>query len=584
LYFAANKLFRSDDRGNSWKAISGDLTRQLDRDKLPVMGKIWHADAVSKHVSTSFYGNIVALSESPKKEGMIYVGTDDGLVHVTENGGEAWRKVDQFPGVPERTYVSRLFTSQHDDLTVYASFDNHKNADFAPYLLKSPDAGKNWTPIVGNLPSNGPVLAIAEDHEDPNLLFVGTEFGLFVTRDGGKKWIRLKGGLPTIAVRDLAIQKQANDLVVGTFGRGIYVLDDYAPLRGMAPETLAKEAVLFPVRKALLYIQSRPLGLPGKGFQGAAFYTAPNPPFGATFTYYLKDEIKTKKQSRRDKEKKQADAPYPTREHLRAEAEEEAPTILIDIADASGAVIRTLTGPVTKGTHRVTWDLRVPAPSLPRPRSADPVDEELFGPEPGGPLVLPGEYQVIISQRVDGVQKTLVGPEKFEVAVVGSESMDPAERKVLADFQQKVARLQRAVSGALEAANAVTARLEQIKRALDHTPAVETRWKDTVRDLEKRNREILRAIRGDNVLRARNENTPESIIERVQTIVRNQRFSLAPPTQTDQESYQIASDEFGSELKKLRQLIDVDLRQLDEALNLVGAPWTPGRLPEWKDS
>ncbi len=354
LYFAANKLFRSDDRGNSWKAISGDLTRQIDRDKLPIMGKVWHADAVSKHVSTSLYGNIVALTESPKKEGLIYVGTDDGLIHVTENDGQEWRKIEQFPGVPEKTYVSRLLASQHDATTIYASFDHHKNADFAPYLLKSPDAGKTWTPIMGNLPANGPVLAIAEDHENPDLLFVGTEFGLFVTLDGGKKWIRMKNGLPTIAVRDLAIQKRENDLVVGTFGRGMYVLDDYTPLRRFNAETLAKDSALFPVKNALLYIPSRPYGLPDKGFQGAAFYTAPNPPFGATFTYYLKDEIKTKKQTRRDNEKKPG-AAYPTKDQLRAETEEEEPTILIDVMDSAGTVIRTLRGPVTKGLHRVNW-------------------------------------------------------------------------------------------------------------------------------------------------------------------------------------------------------------------------------------
>jgi photosystem II stability/assembly factor-like uncharacterized protein len=545
------------------------------------MGKIWHADAVSKHVSTSFYGTIVALSESPKKEGLIYVGTDDGLIQITENNGKDWRKIESFPTIPEKTYVSRLLTSQHDEKTVYASFDNHKNADFAPYLLKSPDSGKTWTPIVGNLPANGTVLAIAEDHENADMLFVGTEFGLFITLDGGKKWTRMKGGLPTIAVRDLAIQKRENDLVVGTFGRGMYVLDDYSPLRRLSAETLAKDSAVFPVKDALLYIQSRPYGLPSKGFQGAAFYTAANPPFGATFTYHLKDEIKTKKQIRREADKKPG-APYPSRDQIRAEAEEEAPTILIDIADPSGTVIRTLRGPVTKGLHRVTWDLRVPAPTLPRPIPPDS-EEELFGPEPGGPLVMPGTYQVSIAKRVDGMTTPLVGPEKFDVVVEGADRVSLADRKALGEFQQKVARLQRAIMGTLEVANNTTTRLEQIKRALDHTPAIEGRWKDTVRELEKRNREILRILRGDVALRSRNENTPDSITERVSTIVSNQRFSLAPPTKTDQELYQIANQEFGDELKKLRTLIEVDLKRLEEALDLGGAPYTPGRLPDWKD-
>src|SRR5262249_4235854 len=206
--------------------------------------------------------------------------TDDGLIQVTEDGG-AWRKIDKFPGVPENTFVSRVLASQHDAGTVYAAFDNHKMADFAPYLLKSTNAGRTWASIRGDLPERGSVLAIAEDHKDPNLLFAGTEFALYVTFDGGKKWVRLKGGLPTIAVKDLAIQRQTDGLVVGPFGRGIYVLDDYSPLRGLKPETLQKDAALFAAKDSLLYIPTRQYGLRGKAFLGEAFYTADNPPFGA---------------------------------------------------------------------------------------------------------------------------------------------------------------------------------------------------------------------------------------------------------------------------------------------------------------
>ena len=199
--------------------------------------------------------------------------------------------------------MSRILASQHDAGTAYAAFDHHKASDFAPYLLKTTDAGRTWTAIQGDLPANGPVLAIAEDHVNPQLLFAGTEFGLFFTIDGGKKWVQLKGGMPTVAVRDLAIQKRMNDLVVGTFGRGIYVLDDYTPLRELKPDTLEQNVVLFPIENALMYIETRQYGLRGKGFQGESFFTAENPPYGAQFTYYLKDEIKTRKQQRRDAEK-----------------------------------------------------------------------------------------------------------------------------------------------------------------------------------------------------------------------------------------------------------------------------------------
>jgi photosystem II stability/assembly factor-like uncharacterized protein len=586
IYFAANKLFRSDDRGDSWRAVSPDLTRQLNRDELQVMGKIWSPDAVAKSVSTSFYGNIVALSESPKKEGLIYVGTDDGLIQVTDNSGQSWTRYEKFAKVPERTYVSRLLASAHDASTVYAAFDHHKNADFAPYLLKSTDAGKTWKPIQGDLPANGPVLAIAEDPVKPDLLFAGTEFGVFFTVDGGQKWLRLKGGVPTVAVRDLAIQKQMNDLVIGTFGRGIYILDDYSPLRDISPAELAKDFLDFPIRNAPLYIPERPLGLPGKSFQGSAYYAADNPPYGATVTYYLKEDIKTEQEERREKEKeaakKKEKITYPKLEQLRAEAEEKPPVILIRVMDSSGKTIRSLAGPTKKGFHRVTWDLRVPAPVLPKPRSPEQ-DDDLFNQPPIGPLVPPGTYRMSLAKRIKGVTTPLGSPREFQLEIVQPSGTSDKDLKELIDFQDRVTDLARAVNSALEAANALTTRLEQIEKAIDHTPAVESKWHDTVRSLIERNRDILRALRGDVILRGRNENTPISISERVQTIVGDLSNTLAKPTGTDRDSYAIAGREFTDQLSKLHTLMEVDLKQLEHALDVAGAPWTPGRLPEWKE-
>jgi photosystem II stability/assembly factor-like uncharacterized protein len=582
VYFAANKLFRSDDRGDSWKAVSGDLTRQIDRNTLPVMGKIWGPDAVAKNVSTSFYGNIVALSESPKKEGLIYAGTDDGLIQVTEDGGAQWRKIDKFPGVPDGTYVSRILASQHDAGTAYAAFDRHKASDFAPYLLKTTDAGRTWTAIQSDLPANGPVRAIAEDHVNPRLLFSGTEFGLFFTIDGGKKWVQLKGGMPTIAVRDLAIQKRMNDLVVGTFGRGIYVLDDYTPLRDLKPETLEQDVVVFPITDGLIYIETRQYGLRGKGFQGESFFTADNPPYGAQFTYYLKDEIKTKKQQRRDAEKeagkKKAQAPYPGPAELRAEGEEEAPTLLLTIADASGRAIRTLAGPVTKGIHRVSWNLREPAAELPGPRPAD-AEDDLFSEEPAGPPVTPGRYTVSLSKRVDGVVTPLAAPREFKVEAEKVAATEDAARGELFEFQQKAAKLERAVLSARDTANELNTRIGKIKEAIDATPSMDRKWADAARALEKNNNEILRALRGDEILARRSENVPVSIVQRVETIVENERASLQRPPGTDVQAFAIASEEFAAVREKLRVLVDVDLKALEQALDAAGAPWTPGRLP-----
>ncbi len=588
LYFAANKLFRSDDRGDSWKLVSGELSRAIDRDKLPVMGKMWGVDAVAKHASTSFYGNATALAESPKKEGVIYVGSDDGLIQVTEDGGRNWRKIDKFPDVPEMTYVSRIIASNHDANTVYAAFDNHKNADFKPYLMKSTDAGKSWTSIKANLPANGPVLAIAEDHVDADLLFVGTEFGLFFSVDCGQKWVQLKGGLPTIAVRDLAIQKRENDLVAATFGRGFYVLDNYAPLRSIKPDLLAAEAHLFEVKDALLYIQSQPLGGRGKSFQGESFYTAENPPFGATLTYYLKEALKTRKQQRqeaeKEAEKKNQAVALPSRDDLRAEEEEEPPGIVLTVSDSAGRVIRRLNGPMSTGINRLTWDLRYPASTLPAQRPADPVEEIFNEGGPSGPLVMPGRFTVTLARKVNGVVTPLGKPQQFSVIVEGTESLPAADRAALVEFQRKVARLQRAVSGALEAANSLKTRLGAIKRALQETPAADTKLTTEAISLDRRTNEILRALRGDNVLRARNENVPTSINERVSSIVGEQRMSTSHPTQTQVDDYNAAAQEFQQALGSLRSLIEGDLAKLEKAMEAAGAPWTPGRLPEWKDN
>src|SRR6185436_20720986 len=201
-------------------------------------------------------------------------------VQVSEDGGAHWRKTDRFPGVPENTYVSRLEPSAHDASTVFAAFDNHKMGDLKPYLLESTDRGRTWTSIAGDLPGKGAVYAVVQDHVDPSLLFAGTELGAFFSLDGGKRWLQFKS-LPPVAVRDLVIQRRENDLVLATFGRGFYVLDDYTPLRGLRPETLQKEALLFPVKPAQMYIESKQFGLRNKGFLGASLFTAPNPPFGA---------------------------------------------------------------------------------------------------------------------------------------------------------------------------------------------------------------------------------------------------------------------------------------------------------------
>ena len=583
LYFAAQRVFRSEDRGDSWTPISPDLTRQLDRNKLKVMGKLWGPDAVAKSQSTSLYGNIVSLDESPLVPGLLYVGTDDGLVQVSEDGGQSWRRQDSFPGVPERSYVSDLFASRFDKDLVYATFNNHKSGDFKPYVLKSTDRGRSWTSVASDLPASGPAWTVAEDTSLKELLFVGTEFGLYFSRDGGAKWVRLKGGLPTIPVRDLAIQKREGDLVIATFGRGFYVLDDLTPLRVATPALLESPAVTFPVKKALAYIPQTPLGLKGKSFLGETLFTAPNPPFGAVFTYYLKEEVRTRRKARLDAEKeadkKGVEISYPSHAALRAEAREEDPAVVLTVKDADGNVVRRFTGPSKAGLQRVAWDLRFPAAN-PTRLTPPPADNPFFDP-PEGPLVVPGSYSVSFEKRVDGVLQPFGTPQSFVVESLGLQTLQAQDAAELLAFQKKTARLQRAVLGAVEATEEAQTRLKAAKKAIDDTPGADPALGAEARRIERALDDLLIGLRGDRVLDARYEATPMTTTERIRAIVGAQWSATVAPTGTSRKAYADAADAFDGQLATLRTLVETDLRALETAMEKAGAPWTPGRLPAW---
>lgn len=581
LYHAANRLFRSDDRGNSWKVISPDLTRQIDRRKLKVMGKVWGADTVAYNNSTSLFGNIVSLAESPAQADLLYVGTDDGAVQVSADGGANWQKIEKFPGVPDMTYVSRLEASRHNADTVYAAFNNHKMGDFKPYLLKSADRGKTWTSIVGDLPENQPVWTLIEDHVNPSLLFAGTEFGLYFTVDGGKKWIQLKG-MPPIAVRDLDIQRRENDLAVATFGRGFYILDDYTPLRTLKPETLEQEAALFPVKKTLGYIEASPLGGDDKSFQGESFFTAPNPPFGAVFTYYLKDELKSKRKQRQEADKKiekeGGSLAYPAWDVLRAEDREKDAQLLFTVTDEDGNVVRRLTAPPQTGLRRIAWDLRYPPANPVRvlPGGAGP-----FGGLPRGPLAAPGTYRVQMAKRVDGVITNLGEPQAFEVTPLNRATLPAKDWPAALEFQRKTARLQRSVLGAVQAVIEAQTRINAIQRALVDTPAADPKLDEQARALELRLKDIQEKLSGDTVLNRANEPTPPSLVNQVQGIVFGQWGSTSDVTQGALDDYNGSAASFAPILADLRKLVGEDLKALEDQLEAAGGPWTPGRLPTW---
>jgi photosystem II stability/assembly factor-like uncharacterized protein len=382
LYWASNYVYRSDDRGDSWTRVSPDLTRQLKWEELPIMGKVWPADSVAYHESTTALSNIVSLDESPLMEGLIYAGTDDGLLQVTEDGGRNWQRIEDFPGVPKWTYVSDVFASPRDVNTVFVALNNWQRGDYKPYLVKSVDKGRTWSNISGNLPERHDVWSVIQDHVNGNLLFAGTEFGLFTSVDGGSSWVQLKGGMPTIQVRDMAVQKRETDLVLGTFGRGFYVLDDYSPLREISAATLAEDTRLFPLRDAYLFT---PVGLAPAGTAGigamAGNWTTPNPPFGAVLTYNVKQPLA-------------ADA-----------------KLVLTFADDTGRHVRRLEIDKNVGLRRVAWNLRsdppVPTTNVPqRGRGGGGVAGR--GPVLG-PLVDPGRYRATLGMQV-GDTVTPIGP------------------------------------------------------------------------------------------------------------------------------------------------------------------------------
>ena len=583
LYFASQRVWRSDDRGDSWRPISGDLSKGEDRLTLPMMGRVWSYDAIWDLWAMSNFANVTSLAESPHVEGLIYAGTDDGLLQVTEDGGGTWRKVDvRELGVPEASFVNDVKADLYDADTVYVALDNHKAGDFRPYLVKSTDRGRTWTSIAGDpdkggLPARHLVWRLVQDHVRKDLLFAGTEFGLFFTLDGGGRWIELIGGAPNIPFRDLAIQKRENDLVGATFGRGFYVLDDYTPLRHVSQETLEQEAELFPVKDAWWYVPKRPLIGP-KGSQGDAFYTAANPPFGAVITYYLSEDATTRFERRREKEKKIAeeggDNPYPGWDEVRLEALEEAPGIVLTVRDASGAVVRRLSGPAKAGFHRVAWDLRYPSDAAWTPPGADEGWNPLGS---AGTLAAPGTYTVSLARRLDGRLEDLGKTQSFRAVPLRKGTLEgmPPARMVAA--LREVAEVQRAANAAVAAAGETGRRLAAIRETLMRSTVGDTALGGEVRELERRLAEIRMGLSGHQQKSDLGETQPPAVMGRLQAIGFGTGFSTYGPTPHHQRNFEIAKQELARLSQALRQLTDVDLPALGKKLDAAGVPWTPGR-------
>jgi len=585
IYFAANKLFMSDDRGNTWDVISEDLTRQIDRNKLKVMGRVWSVDAIAKNQSTSPYGNIVAFAESPINAALLYVGTDDGLIQVTGDRGKTWRKVDNITGAPDTSYINMIIASSHDENVVYACFNHHKYGDFKPYIFVSKDKGATWKDISSNLPDRGSIYAIAEDHVDPNLLFVGTEFSCFVSNSGGKSWKKLATGLPTIAVKDIAIQKRENDLVLGTFGRGFYVLDDYSILRTLSESNLTKEASLLPVRDAYLFETSYPLGLPKNSFQGDSYYRGDNLGAEVLLTYYVKDKVVSAKDQRIKEDQKLIkagkDNVYPTYEQLAAERDEAKAKWYITIQDAQGKIVRKLPLSADKaGLQRISWDLRS--------ASKEAISLGGFGfynPFAGrdeGPLVAPGVYKAVLSKWQDDKMTPVGDVVMFNVKSLNHQVLPATDPQAMVAFKYKaeeVQRVEQITSGAIREG---LTELTYMRKAVTQMDIPEESLLVDINGVESKLKAMQRQLSGDPLKAQLDMDPTPSVSDRIGRVLYESKYSSSQPTSTHMMSLGIAQDELKSIVGNLQEITEKDLVSLRARLQQAGSPYIPKMLPAFK--
>ncbi len=580
LYFGTQRVWKSDNHGDSWTPISADLTRNENRVRQPIMGRTWSYDAPRDLWAMSQFNTITSLSESPLVAGLVYAGTDDGLIQITEDGGANWRTVNKLPGVPDRFFVNDIKADLYDANTVYVVVDDHKSGDFAPYILKSENRGRSWKSISGNLPERHVLWRVVQDHVKPGLMFVGTEFGVFFTVNGGGTWTKLKGGAPNIPFRDLVIQTRENDLVGATFGRSFYVLDDYTPLRQVSADMLKSGSVLFPVRKADWYVPRSPLGCdatPGcKASQGDSFFTSPNPLFGATFTYYLAEEIRNSKDARRkvekEKEKKNEDVVAADWDTVIAESREDDPAIVFTVRSADGTIIDEVVAPGKAGFNRVAWDLRYPSVEPWRPLEEDEETDEGVG-----VLVVPGRYSVSMQKRVDGMLVDLGQAQSFDVVSIRPDPVfagSSQEQRVV--FESQLEELIRAASGTTSTVDAVIGELDAVKATLKRARTDGSLYQ-LAHSLQQQLRDAREVLTG-NELRDFYNDLP---IMTVQARLWHARFdpssSAHGPTPAQQESYRLARKLYDETVAELTRLVDSEYAGLKEAMDSARVPWTPGR-------
>jgi hypothetical protein len=418
-----------------------------------------------------------------------------------------------------------------------------------------------------------------QDHEKPGLMFVASEFGVFFTINGGGTWTKLAGGVPNMSFRDLVIQTRENDLVGATFGRSFYVFDDYTPLRSVSESMLKSGSTLFPVRDAPWYVERKPLGCMGNGCkasQGDSFYTAKNPEFGAIFTYYLAEGLKSSKDARREvekeKEKNNEDVVAIGWDRVIAESREDEPAVVLTVRNANGAIVRQIEGPAEAGFHRVAWNLRYP--------SLEPWsnEESLWGPDEGsGVLVVPGRFSVQMQHRINGELVDVGQPQSFDVVSIRPDPTLPGstqQQRVV--FESQVDELVRAASGTVESIDAVIAELDAVKETLERATTDGSLY-SLAHSIQQSMRVQRDRIAGNELRGMYNDWDEVSVQMRLWHARFSPDMSAHGPTPAQQESFRIARKAYDEVVAELTRLVDEDYAGLKQAMDTARVPWTPGR-------
>ena len=579
IFHASQRVWQSEDRGDTWTAISPDLTKNLERIEQPIMDGQPGWDSAWDMWAMSDYSTITSLAESPKQEGLIYAGTDDGLIQVTEDGGKNWRKIDvKKLGAPATAFVNDIKADLFDASTVYVALDNHKFGDYKPYIYKSTNKGQSWQDIGSSLPEKHLVWRLVQDHVNPELMFAATEFGVFLTINKGKNWTELNSGMPTISIRDIAIQRRENDLVAASFGRGFFVLDDYSALREISETSLQNDALLFPTRQAWWYIQKGPLSrFDSKAYQGANHYHAENPPFGAVFTYYLKDKLKTQKDVRQESEKalkkKNKDIPFPGWKAVEQERREQAPEIWLTVKDSSGNVIKRIKGDNKKGINRVAWHLDMPDVSA----ILKPEEKPGFSYIQINYLAEPGEYSVSLSQKVNGEVTELVGPQKFNVKQLYQGALPGAGTQKAVAFWKEINQLKKQTSALFNAHKMAMDKVKMLERALAESQSTTGQFEKRIFALRDELLEMNHRINGDQSRAEVYLSNAKTISNLINVAEMGTAFSSYGPTPTHRKSLDQAVKQYNDEKVVLKQILEQTIPQLERELREAGSPWIIGQ-------